>query len=575
MAIKSKYVNVKTLSETHLELEWNNADNKKYNYTLKKGNEPEVDITGSDHGTNVTHNVSSLLPGTEYSFTLFTVFEGVRSPGYTFSAANVATRSETHLELEWTKVNNDNNYNYVLRDSNGAETSITGSDAGTTVNVANRSETHLELEWTKVNNYNYILKDSSGAETSIPGSDAGTTVKHTLSSLSAGTKYSFTLFTVFEEVSSTGHNFSAVTVPPDVTQVNVVNRSETHLELEWTKVNNYNYILKDSSGEETSIPGSDAGTTVKHTLSPLSAGTKYSFTLFTVFEGVRSTGHNFSAVTAPSNVRLVNVVNHSETDLELEWNKVNNNRNYNYILRDSNGAETSITGSDAGTTVKHTVSSLSAGTKYSFTLFTVFEGVRSTGHNFSAVTVPPDVTQVNVVNRSETHLELEWTKVNNYNYILKDSSGAETSIPGSDAGTTVKHTLSPLSAGTKYSFTLFTVFEGVRSTGHNFSAVTAPSNVRLVNVVNHSETDLELEWNKVNNNRNYNYILRDSNGAETSITGSDAGTTVNVVNRSETHLELEWTKVNNYNYILKDSSGAETSIPGSDAGTTLPLMFVW
>ncbi|XP_041939855.1 uncharacterized protein LOC121700719 [Alosa sapidissima] len=339
---------------------------------------------------------------------------------------NVVTRSETQLELEWTKVNNNNDYTYILRDRNG-EANITGSDAGTTVNVVTRSETHLQLEWTKVNNdnnYNYTLRDNNGAEVDFTGSDAVTT-------------------------------------------------------LEWTKINNdnnYNYILRDSNGAEADITGSDAGTIVKHTVSYLSAGTNYSFTLFTVFEGVSSIGRTFSAVTVPSDVTQVNVVTRSETHLQLEWTKVNNDNNYNYILRDSNGAEVDIAGSDAGTTVKHTVSSLSAGTNYSFTLFTVFDGgVRSTGYTFSEITIPPDVAQANVATLSETHLELEWTKVNNdnnYNYILRVSNGAETNITGSDAGTTVKHTVASLSAGTNYSFTLFTVFEGVSSTGFTFSAVT-------------------------------------------------------------------------------------------------------
>ena len=87
---------------------------------------------------------------------------------------------------------------------------------------------------------------------------------------------------------------------------------------------------------------------------------------------------------------------------------------------------------------------------------------------------PPDVTQVNVATRSETHIELEWTKVDNINtYILK-SNETETPINGSD-GNKVTHTVSSLSAGTKYSFTLFTVFEEVRSTGYIFSAVTGMS----------------------------------------------------------------------------------------------------
>ena len=88
---------------------------------------------------------------------------------------------------------------------------------------------------------------------------------------------------------------------------------------------------------------------------------------------------------------------------------------------------------------------------------------------------PGAVTKVIVKDRSETHIELEWTKVNNINtYILKSSDGTETSITGS-AGNKVTHTVSSLSAGTEYSFTLFTVFEELRSTGYEFSAVTGMS----------------------------------------------------------------------------------------------------
>ncbi|KAL2078924.1 hypothetical protein ACEWY4_024668 [Coilia grayii] len=670
-------VNLITRPETHLQLEWSKvSNNNNYKYTLRFSNGTENSITGPDGGTTVTHTVSSLSPGTKYSFTLFTVFEGVRSTGFDFqyvtappdvTQVNLITRSETHLQLEWSKVSNNNNYKYTLRFSNGTENSITGPDGGTTVthtvsslspgtkysftlftvfegvrstgfdfqyvtappdvtqvNLITRPETHLQLEWSKVsnnNNYKYTLRFSNGTENSITGPDGGTTVTHTVSSLSPGTKYSFTLFTVFEGVRSTGFDFQYVTAPPDVTQVNLITRSETHLQLEWSKVsnnNNYKYTLRFSNGTESSITGPDGGTTVTHTVSSLSPGTKYSFTLFTVFEGVRSTGFDFQYVTAPPDVTQVNLITRPETHLQLEWSKVSNNNNYKYTLRFSNGTENSITGPDGGTTVTHTVSSLSPGTKYSFTLFTVFEGVRSTGFDFQYVTAPPDVTQVNLITRSETHLQLEWSKVsnnNNYKYTLRFSNGTENSITGPDGGTTVTHTVSSLSPGTKYSFTLFTVFEGVRSTGFDFQYVTAPPDVTQVNLITRPETHLQLEWSKVSNNNNYKYTLRFSNGTENSITGPDGGTTVthtvsslspgtkysftlftvfegvrstgfdfqyvtappdvtqvNLITRSETHLQLEWSKVsnnNNYKYTLRFSNGTESSITGPDGGTTV------
>ncbi|XP_031416877.1 receptor-type tyrosine-protein phosphatase H-like isoform X2 [Clupea harengus] len=257
--------------------------------------------------------------------------------------------------------------------------------------------------------------------------------------------------------------------PPDVTEVIVKTRNETHIELEWTKVNNINtYILKPSGGTETPITGSD-GNTVTHTVSSLSAGTKYLFTLFTVFEGVKSTGFEFSAVTVPSDVDDVTDKESFETHLVLQWTNVNNDTSYNYTLRDSDGNNTFIPGSNGGNTVTHTVPSLSPGTKYTFTLFTVFEGVQSKGFHFSEATVP-SAAEVKVTNRAETELTLQWSTVNSTDYILLDSSGENISFSG-PLERTMTQTVSSLSPGTEYSFTLRTIFE-TKTNEYNFSSVT-------------------------------------------------------------------------------------------------------
>ena len=56
-----------------------------------------------------------------------------------------------------------------------------------------------------------------------------------------------------------------------------------------------------------------------------------------------------------------------------------------YILQ-FDGAEINITAQVGDGPVSHTVTSLTAGTEYTFTLFTVFNNVRSSGVNTTAVT---------------------------------------------------------------------------------------------------------------------------------------------------------------------------------------------
>lgn len=93
----------------------------------------------------------------------------------------------------------------------------------------------------------------------------------------------------------------------------------------------------------------------------------------------------FLSVSVPVNVLRVNVTHRYENQLVLSWEKVNSS-SAGYILRQNNINETSVTELDEGSVVTYTVSSLSPGTKYTFTLYTVFEGVRSRGLNFSSAT---------------------------------------------------------------------------------------------------------------------------------------------------------------------------------------------
>ncbi|XP_036416518.1 receptor-type tyrosine-protein phosphatase H [Colossoma macropomum] len=492
-------VTVTYRNETALTLEWNKVNNNSdYSYRLTDHNAININISGLEGGSVVTHTVSSLFPGIKYSFTLYTVFEGGESSGYNF-------------------------------------TSVTTPSSVANVTVMYRNETALTLEWNKVNNnsdYSYRLTDHNAININISGLEGGSVVTHIVSPLFPGTKYSFTLYTVFEGVESSGYNFTSATTPSSVANVTVTYRNETALTLEWNKVNNYSdysYRLTDHNAININISGLEGGSVVTHTVSPLFPGTKYSFTLYTVFEGVESSGYNFTSATTPSSVANVTVTYRNETALTLEWNKVNNNSDYSYRLTDHNAINININGLEGGSVVTHTVSSLFPGIKYSFTLYTVFEGVESSGHNFTSVTTPSSVASVTVTYRNETALTLEWNKVNNnsdYSYRLTDHNAINININGLEGGSVVTHTVSSLFPGIKYSFTLYTVFEGVESSGHNFTSVTTPSSVANVTVTYRNETALTLEWNKVNNNSDYSYRLTDHNAININISGLEGGSVV-------------------------------------------------
>ncbi|XP_039522534.1 receptor-type tyrosine-protein phosphatase H-like isoform X2 [Pimephales promelas] len=391
--------------------------------------------------------------------------------------------------------------------------------------------------------------------------------------------------------------------PANVANVKT-SQTETELTFQWDIVDgntNYSYKLMGDSAPIVLINAT--GQVVTYTVSSLSPGTNYSFTLYTVFNGSQSDGYNFSAVTVPSNVGSVSVFDRKETYIILQWEKVNNRSDYTYELKYWIKDEPP-TQSPTDSLEEHNVTSLSPGTEYFFTLYTVFDRVRSSGYNFSNVTVPSNVGSVSVVNREETYITLQWKKVNNrsdYIYELKNW----TLISPNDSF--VQHNVTSLSPGTEYFFTLYTVFEDVKSSGYNFSNVTVPSNIaNPPKVVDFNDTDVTFQW--ITSNIAYNYSLERSNtsreyiyniaeGIEVTrhINGLNPATNYNFTlyteffdvrstgykfshttslsrvtgvdfTRSETQLIITWNKLNKnniYNYILSESNGKEESFSGS------------
>ncbi|XP_073797527.1 receptor-type tyrosine-protein phosphatase H isoform X2 [Danio rerio] len=421
-------------TETELTFQWDKAGgSNSYSYILRRDG-IDSDIITAGTVNQVTYKVSDLSSGTNYNWTLFTVFGDQRSEGKNFSAATVPPNVES-------------------------------------VSVIDQSETTITLQWKKDKaEYSYNL--TYGDKVDTPPSPQST-VEYTVTSLSPGTNYSFTLYTVFEGLKSSGFSFFAVTVPSKITGFSVIGRSETALTFQWTKEKDeYTYEL-DKSDANTQISFTD--TTVVCLITSLSPGTEYSYNLYAVFEGVKSQAKGISEVTVPSNVENVSVVEANDTDVILQWNAVPNEQNkYNYILK-YNDVEESVDFTTENE-IKHHVSGLIPATNYNFTLHTEFYSQNSTGYNFNHTTFLSSVTEVRV-NRSLTELTVEWNKLNQnnvYNYTLLRSDGAEIDFTGSAVvGDVIKHKYSSLKPGTVYSFTLFTVSNNVRSSEHSFKSITA------------------------------------------------------------------------------------------------------
>nr|XP_046236795.1 tenascin-N-like isoform X5 [Scatophagus argus] len=599
--------------ESSITLQWDKV-NSNVSFILQY-NGAEINISAPDGDGPVTHTVSSLAAGTQYTFTLFSVFESVRSSGVNAVAVTAppnaenfgpSGQDESSITLQWDKVNS--NVSFILQ-YNGAEINISAPDgdgpvthtvsslaAGTQytftlfsvfesvrssgVNAvavtappnaenfgpSGQDESSITLQWDKVNsNVSFILQ-YNGTEINISAPDGDGPVTHTVSSLTAGTQYTFTLFSVFESVRSSGVNAVAVTAPPDADNFGPSGQDETSITLQWDKVNsNVSFILQ-YNGAEINISAPDGDGPVTHTVSSLTAGTQYTFTLFSVFESVRSSGVNAVAVTAPPNAENFGPSGQDETSISLQWDKVNSN--VSFILQ-YNGAEINISAPDGDGPVTHTVSSLTAGTQYTFTLFSVFESVRSSGVNAVAVTAPPNAENFGPSGQDESSITLQWDKVNsNVSFILQ-YNGAEINISAPDGDGPVTHTVSSLTAGTQYTFTLFSVFESVRSSGVNAVAVTAPPNAENFGPSGQDESSITLQWDKVNSN--VSFILQ-YNGAEINISAPDLYgiDEFSGDGQDETSITAQWDPVNSNVSFNHQHNGTDIiiSAPNGDGPVT-------
>ncbi|MED6240451.1 hypothetical protein ATANTOWER_021338, partial [Ataeniobius toweri] len=267
---------------------------------------------------------------------------------------------------------------------------------------SSQNKTSITLQWNKVNNNTSFVLQFNGTETFISSPDGDGPVTHTVSSLIAGTRYTFTLFSVFENIRSSGVSIAAVTVPQNTENFRTSGQNETSITLQWNKINNVGFVLQ-FNGIERDISAPDGAGPVTYTVSTLTAGTRYTFTLFSVFENIRSSGVRIITVTAPSNAKGFRPSAQNETSITLQWNKVNNNTSF--VLQ-FNGTETNISSPDGPGPLTHTVSSLTARTNYTFTLFSVFENVRSSG--FSTLAATDYILSVNLrLRRRSTMSESE------------------------------------------------------------------------------------------------------------------------------------------------------------------------
>ncbi|XP_035468450.1 receptor-type tyrosine-protein phosphatase H isoform X2 [Scophthalmus maximus] len=247
--------------------------------------------------------------------------------------------------------------------------------------LVGQNETSVTLQWKKVENILTYTLVFPGREINITALVEAELVRQVTSGLTSGTLYNFTLFTVSENVRSSGVNLIAVTVPRNTEEIKSVGQNETSVTLQWKKVEHILTYTLGFSGGEINVTALVEDELVTHTIPDLSSGTEYSFSLVTVFASVKSSGVNHTAVTVPLAVSSVSVTERTVTTVTLKWQDVG--KGWSYLLQ-INGMD--VTPDVSQSFVSYPVTSLEPGTEYRFSVITMFSGLNSTAYEGFTVT---------------------------------------------------------------------------------------------------------------------------------------------------------------------------------------------
>ncbi|XP_038587251.1 macrophage mannose receptor 1-like isoform X1 [Micropterus salmoides] len=494
--------------ETSITLQWNKVNNLSY---ILQFNGAEIDITAPDGDGPVTYTVSSLTPGTTYVFTLFSVFENARSSGVYL----IAVTGNRQFYFEATPLNWTEAQSFCRRVYTDLATIRSHDEVFA---VLSTTPSYRGKAWIGLydDNWRWSLNDSSfygegdtGFRNWAPGHPYLAIGQNCV--LLQNFRY---LYFYYYGYSGTWVDVNCNDLFYSVCYNGLVNGTSSFVKvdtpLNWTEAQRYcreNYVDLASiqnRAENDIITNLAAGDFVwigLHREQLWSDGSPSMFQYWVYGqpdspEQCVTTMFSYSGLwsddrcslplpficysTTPPNAEDFRPIRQDETSITLQWNKVNNS--ISFILQ-FNGAEINIPApNNYYGPVTHRVPFLTAAAEYTFTLFSVFENFRSSGVNITAVTAPPNTKQFRPIGQNESSITLQWNKVNNSVSFILQFNDAEIYIAAPYGDGPVTYTVSSLTARTRYTFTLYSVFENILSSGVSVTAATGPNYILATNV---------------------------------------------------------------------------------------------
>ncbi|XP_019217398.1 receptor-type tyrosine-protein phosphatase eta isoform X2 [Oreochromis niloticus] len=305
--------------------------------------------------------------------------------------------------------------------------------------------------------------------------------------LKPGRFYNITVTAFAGNFWNTSDQVSFATVPKPPGSIILSRQSNSSLQLQWATPDEMSRapdIIYSITYQAVGGPSQNTTSTQNNTLlSLLDSGTNYTVTVKTIGPGnLSSTVVQNSSFTLPNPVRNLIVSPESTTSLNVNWlNPLGVKSYYRYLVdtyNDTGGLIYSTNITDNSTSVLN----LNPGTNYSVTVRTkAAEGSESTVEKAFSYTMPEPVANLTVETVTMTSIMLTWSRQNDYKpsysyLVIARQNGSEIK---NDSTKNETYTLYNLTPGELYTFSVFTVIAGVKSTEENAQSYTTITSVAV------------------------------------------------------------------------------------------------
>uniref|UniRef100_UPI00398F8DD5 receptor-type tyrosine-protein phosphatase eta isoform X2 n=1 Tax=Pristiophorus japonicus TaxID=55135 RepID=UPI00398F8DD5 len=336
------------------------------------------------------------------------------------------------------------------------------------IRVTNFNTSSISLDWGEpadmdFGSYTFNVTYQDGSSTKSMTADINST---TILNLISGTEHTISVATIGpgqlqSKFVSTAHFTKPVQIPQD----NItVNGNVNELIVSWTlppgQVEKFFVIVKDvkSSGEQANSTDS----TLPVTFTGLRPGREYIVTVITSSGPFNVTSDNVQGITVPSTPGSIRVTNFNTSSISLDWGEPADMDfgSYTFNVTYQDGSSTKSMTADINST---TILNLISGTEHTISVATIGPGqLQSKFVSTAHFTKPNPVKNLQIVQIGTTDITVRWQRPDQhkaeYQYrVLTDGSPAPTGSNGNQTVTNENATVTGLTSGTNYTFSVITL----------------------------------------------------------------------------------------------------------------------